>query len=311
VRRTLGYALFVLGLALLFLGPLFRFYVLPRVVKAPNDLYRRDVTNGTGRYFSPQTLSLTPMRRLQNVTITKGIPSRSTHRVAVMSQVGRTVDLESGTPIDYSREIIAMDRITGLAANCCGETPPQDGYPLKFPFDTKRTHSYRYFDGTTHRSWPARYVRTEQVDGLTTYLFRVVIQDTLTGTIDQFPGSLIGKPDEPTVTVFQHYRAISPLWIEPRTGAIVRAGAHSVAWITDGDGKFLLTLSDTNFTESEESVRDTIDRIRTQAFLLSAAQLLVPYLGPPLGLILAAVGYSLLARPAQRVPAAQVAPAVA
>ena len=85
MRRAGGYVLFVLGFVLIFMAPLLRWYVVPRVEKAPTDVYSKIVSDGFGRYFSVKLLSITNTRPLQNMQIYKGNPAASTKDDIVVS----------------------------------------------------------------------------------------------------------------------------------------------------------------------------------------------------------------------------------
>jgi hypothetical protein len=309
VRRAAGYSLLVLGFVLIFMAPLFRLYALPRVEKAPTDIYDRTLTIGTGRYFSPKTLSMTDPRPLQNIAITKGNPAASTARVAVVSLFQRTTDVQAGDDISYQQDTFAFDRSTGLAVHCCGEQPRHQGYTLKLPFGTKRSVVYPFYDITAQRAFPARYERTENVAGLQTYVFVSHVPDTMIGTIDQFPGFLAGQPDKAAVTVYEHYTADTTLWVEPVTGAIVNAAQREAQWATDAQGRFVTALADTNLFNSPRSVQNVARQINSKVFLLVLVSVLVPYLGPVLGVVLLVAAFFLLRVRARRVAPQELAPA--
>jgi hypothetical protein len=301
VRRTLGYVSLILGFTLLFLAPFFRWYALPRVDKAPTDVYDKIVSVGSGRYFDAKSFSVTNTRPLQNISIAKGNPAGSTHDVAVVSVFQRTVDVQSGTDIDYALDTYAFNRDTGYAVHCCGDKPRHEGLTLKFPFGTKRT-TYPFYDFTGHRAFPARYVRDEDVAGLKTYLFESHVPDTTTGTIDNFPGFLAGQPDEEAVTVMKHYTADTTLWVEPVTGAIIKAGQRATQWVTRAEGTFVSILANTDLVNDGDSIQDTAGQISSQLFLLVLIRTAVPFYAPIAGAVLVVVALILLRRPARSEP---------
>jgi hypothetical protein len=63
------------------------------------------------------------------------------------------------------------------------------------------------------------------------------------------------------VTVQRWYRAQTTLWVEPVTGAILKGAQHAIQWVTRGD-QFVTTLADTNFVNSQASVRHTSEQVR-------------------------------------------------
>jgi hypothetical protein len=311
VRRTGGYIALVLGFFLIFLAPLLKWYAVPRVEKAPTDTYDTSVSNGFGRYFSVKTVSVTPVVPMQNVSVAKGDPSRSTHTVAVIHLFQRTTDLQNRLDIDYSTDVYAFDRASGYAVHCCGEKPRHEGVTLKFPFGADKDTRYPFYDSTAHKAFPARYMRTETVDGLKTYVFQSDVPDTSLGTL-ALPGVLADQPDKPSVTTDRHYRAQTTTWVEPVTGAIVKGSQHAAQWATY-QGRFVTPLSDTNFTNSPKTVKTTADRIVTKYNQLRLVDFYLQVFGPVLGIILIVLGLLLLPRPraAQTVePSEQTAAAV-
>jgi DUF3068 family protein len=294
MRRVAGYILFTIGWLLLFLAPLLRFYATPRVEKAPTDVYDNTVSFGTGRVFSAKTFSVQGPLPLRHDSIAKGNPAASTDTVAVISIFGRTTDTRTGGDIDYAFDVYAMDRTTGYAVHCCGEKPRADGITLKFPFRTEKK-TYPFYDSTPHKAFPARYVREEEIEGLNTYVFESDVPQTFLQAM-QIPGSIAGTT-EPSVTVQRWYRAQTTLWVEPVTGAILKGAQHAVQWVTRGN-QFVTTLADTNFVNSQASVRHTSDQVRGKVDQLVLVRFWLPILAPILGIILAVVGFVLVMRSA-------------
>jgi DUF3068 family protein len=306
VRRVFGYVAFTLGWLLLFLSPLMYFYTKPRVEKAPIDVYDITRSFGTGNIFRARTTRLEGPLQLENISIAKGNLAASTHEVAIISIFDRTVDLATcdnpaeSDPTklrcdDVSSDftIYAMDRASGEAVECvCGETEGIQGQTLKFPFGTKK-HVYQFFDVTSHKAFPAHYVRTEIVQEMTTYLFQSDVPSTQIGTLD-VPGALIGSAEK-TVTASRWYKATTMLWVEPVTGAIVKAGQISSQWLMEGD-RFALTLASTDFVNSEESIKETADKVRTKLYQLRVVEFWVPFFAPIIGLIFIVVALLLLRR---------------
>jgi DUF3068 family protein len=292
MRRIGGYILFTVGCLLIFLAPLLHFYATPRIEKAPTDVYDKTISYGDGRVFSVKSFSVEGPMPLEHDSIAKGNPAASTESVAVISIFGRTFDRRTGGDIDYSFDVYAMDRRTGYAVHCCGEKPRAEGLTLKFPFGTEKK-TYRFYDSTPHKAFPARYVREEEVEGLKTFVFESDVPKTFLQSME-IPGSIAGST-EPSVTVSRWYKAETTLWVEPVTGAIVKGGQHAIQWVTRGD-KFVTALADTNFLNSEASVKHTAQEVRSKLYQLILVRFWVPILGPVLGLVLLLVGFVLTVR---------------
>jgi hypothetical protein len=305
VRRILGYVAFTFGLVLIFLSPLLRFYATPRVEKAPYDVYDRTVSVGSGSYFSVAKLAVVGPTGIENISIAKGDPKESTHAVAVIGIFSRTFDTNAGD-VDVGYSVYAFDRTTGYGVDCCGANPVAHGLTLKFPFGTRKG-TYPYWDGTAKRAFPATYTRTEPVDGITAYVFVSRIPPTSIGT-ETIPGFLAGQKDRASITVERFYQATTTLWVEPTTGAIVKAGQRNQQWFADTVGTRLLTLADIDVVNDEASVQDTVDQVKGRLWQLRLVRTWLPIAAPLVGLALAIAGWWWLLRTDARTDAVSTEP---
>jgi hypothetical protein len=294
MRRTFGYIGIVLGTVLIVLAPLLRWYSWPRVAKAPNDVNDLSDTIGTGSYFSPTKLALVDNASLDNVSHAIGDPARSTHDVSVIRIIQKTFDTESNAVLDYSDDVYAMDRVSGYAVHCCGEYPRHEGLTLKFPFQTQK-RTYLFYDSTAEKAFPAQYRREDTVAGLKTYVFESDAPQTLIGAVG-LPGKLAGHPDSPSVAAPRYYTAETTLWVEPFTGAIIKAAQHHVEYLTDSAGTKVLTVADFTLQSSQKSIDSTASQIRTKYDQLQLVRNILPLWGPLAGIVLVAVGVLMLFR---------------
>jgi hypothetical protein len=292
----------MVGALLLFIAPLIRFYVVPRVEKADIDVYNRSIAEGTGQYFILRQASLSEPRLLRNVTITKSDPETSSKSVFVATQFSRTVDVEADVDIDIALETYVMDRSTGEAVHCCGEDPPKEGYTLKLPFGVEKDEVYPFYDSTARKAFPAQYARDEAVQGLATFVFVSEVPDTVLET-REVPGFIVGRSEEASVEVERHYTAETTLWVEPITGAIVKGGQTAMQWFQDPVTGERTVISDTDFINTEDSVQQVVERIDSEASLLRLARFWIPLFAPIAGVILLAVGLWLLLREPRVEPA--------
>jgi hypothetical protein len=298
VRRAWGYVTFTLGVFLILLSPFMRWYTTPRVAKAPYDVYDTSTVVGTGRYFSPKLFAVTEPRPLRNLQIAKGNPAASNKRVAVISLFSRTTDLTTNEDIDVTLDVYAMDRSTGYAVHCCGEKPRHEGVTLKFPFDADPGTVYPFYDSTAHKAFPAKYVRTETVEGFKTFVFRSEVPNTFL-TKMTVPGDLVGLKPATEVVEDRYYRAVTTLWVEQQSGAIMRASQQAQQWLQNAASQYLVTISDTNLTTSEESVKNVAKSLSTgirSVALLKLTKTYIPIYSPIVGVVLLAVGLVLLLR---------------
>ncbi|HEY3208696.1 MAG TPA: DUF3068 domain-containing protein [Actinomycetota bacterium] len=291
MRRIFGYVVFAVGCLLIFLAPLLYFYTKPRVEKAPIDVYDKSVSVGSARVLSAQVAYVVGPFPAENISIAKSNQKASSKDVAVISIFNRTRNLQTGKDFNYDLTIYAMDRATGEAVRCgCGETPGIQGTTLKFPFGTRK-QTYSFYDYTAHKPFPARYLRTESLEGLDVYVFRSDVPATQIGTLD-LPGSLIGA-GKGLFPTDRWYAATTTLWVEPVTGAIVKAGQVSSQWATY-QGKYAITLAQSNFLNDLQSVGHTAEQVRTKVYQLRLVELWIPFFGPVAGVVFIAMGLLLL-----------------
>jgi Porin PorA len=309
MRRTFGYIAIVLGTVLIVLAPLLRWYSYPRVAKAPTDVNDYSNTIGTGSYFSPTQLAVVDGASIDNQSHAVGSPQESTDDVAVIRIVSKTFDTGTNAVLSYADDRYAMDRVSGYALHCCGEYPRHEGLTLKFPFDTQK-RTYLFYDSTALKAFPARYVRDDEVAGLETYVFESDVPPTVIGAIG-LPGKLAGQPGVPSVATTRYYTAETTVWVEPFTGAIIKAKQHHKEYLNDQAGTTVLNIADFTVQSSQADIEDTASQISTKYTQLKLVHDVLPLWGPILGLVLLAVGLLLLFRRragGSNVPEARPAP---
>lgn len=284
MRRVAGWALVVLGAALLGIALLARSYLPDRLVVTPLDQSTETVATGQGRWLDGDTGREQSGDLVARRRVIADVPA-SSEDVAVWN-VG--VVLETGTGgnlVRASQDRVALDRRTGEAVNCCnesvgGDTVRHSGISYKFPFGTEK-RDYSFWDVNSRKSYPAKYVTEEEVQGLTTYKF-----------VQQVPGQQLVQNDVPF-----WYEATRTVWIEPRTGVIVKGSEQNSATFRDDAGQvrstivqFDVTFDDATQRSQADLARDGIGKIRMISLWLPLAALL-------LGLLLLAAAVLLLRRP--------------
>jgi hypothetical protein len=222
--------MFGLGVALLVMAPVLRFWVAPQLVRAPLDI---DVTLKAGgtnfQYLDAQAGQVVPI----TVDITRhirGDVAAGNHDVAVYDEtLCLTRDDENQHPgclrddpriIANYQDRIAFDRVSGYAVNGAkcgasgteechaavdGEPTDHEGLGYKFPMHTQKK-DYVYFDTVSRKGWPIVYKGVDQKQGLEVYRFEQTITDAPAMTSGIFPSL---------------YSNIRTLWVEPATGVII------------------------------------------------------------------------------------------
>ena len=150
-------------------------------------------------------------------------------------QIGLRTEIVDGQPLSLSTDGVSINRRTGLATNCCGDfvgvgttenqnaTQPitHEGLFFKFPFDAQKK-SYPFWDGELKAARDAAFVREEKVKGLDTYVYEQTIPTTRLPGSRTVPRTMFGSGTG-NVQVQSDYANTRTFWVEPNTGAIIRA----------------------------------------------------------------------------------------
>jgi hypothetical protein len=317
MRRIAGLVLVALGVALIALAIALPTYVYPRVAKAPIDPNTQLVARGEGiTVLLPRSIEDggTQIFNNQVVTVTRSIDGELRQGAPMPADDERfyrlsfRADVEGKGLLQAYVEGACFNQETGLATNCGGDylvTDPTDtqGQPIehrglmfKFPFNTER-RDYPFWDVNIKAPATARYDGTERLNGLLTYRFVQVIQDTVIGQQD-IPGELIGDPQTPSLTADRIYSTKRTLWVEPYTGAIIK-GSEQVNQRLAADGKQAPII--TGYLEyTPETVQANVDEYGESASGLRFVSRIGPIGGWILGPIFLLVGLGLLAMSRRR-----------
>jgi hypothetical protein len=326
MRKFAAHALIFVGVFLLVLAAVVKFFVAPAAVKAPLSIpqkYTKVLAYGTGfQYFDAKVGRDVPI----SVSITRtiiGDVSAGNSKVAVYDEsLCLTRDTDGSHPgcvdkfdpqgrlITNSTDRVAFDRKSGYAvndpkyrANVDGNTKiAHVGLGYKFPIDTKKK-TYLYFDTVVGKAFPMTYVDTEKVAGLTVYKFVQHIVDQAVYTNNTFPST---------------YTNTRTVWVEPTTGAIVN-GQEQLTQTLTGKASLdpaspVIEPSFAGIVALQGTLAFTPDTITLQAHFakdylprIHLIRLWLPLLSLILGLISLAVGVVMLRRPADQEPLAEVA----
>jgi hypothetical protein len=199
----------------------------------------------------------------------KGDVAASTKDVAVWD-VSVVLSTGDGQFVRATVDRVATDRRTGEAVDCCGEAVDSvparhTGVSYKFPFGTQK-QSYQFWDPNAKTAATARYVSEETVQGLTTYKFISQIPATQIQT-QEVPGSLVGE-SAPSVQAPVFYTDTRTVWVEPKTGVIVKGSEQNRTTLRDSAGQdkvvalqYDLTFDDATQKSQAQLARDNIGKI--------------------------------------------------
>lgn len=275
MRKNLGFILLGLSGFLLIVGLLAVIWAPGKVERTPIDV--DSTTRLTGEAGKLNTATMELVRNpVKATSITKSDSEASTDDVAVFVNTSCVVVDEGDVPecvedddprlFTASTDVFATDRVTALATDkgLPDDAEPHDGVINKFPFDTEKT-TYPYWDGVVGEAVDAVYDRTEEIEGIETYVFKVEVEQAVIEVASGVPGT---------------YDDSKEIFVEPRTGSIVHQTDDQQRYLADGTPALDLQLA---FTEEEikESVAEAQDNIS----LLRLVTTTVPIVGLSAGVI--------------------------
>jgi hypothetical protein len=290
MRRISAYVLLGLGVFLLAVAVLARFYVYPNAQKAPLDAFSQTPSDGTAAtLFNAATLTIENNVPLTSLRTTRGDVEAGSDDVAVYDSFS-TVQTPDNTSISLNQERFAFDRTSSQMVDCCDATeggkPITDFsgiFPLKFPFNTQQ-QTYQYFDATLAKALPMDFEAEDEIEGLTVYRFvqRIDPQQYTTLAV---PGSLVGTTDA-SVEAGRFYANTRTLWIEPTTGIVIRGQEEQKQTLrVPGSDTDALTLLDATLAFTDEYVAETVADAEDSVSLLNAIGTTLPIGAAVLGLL--------------------------
>jgi len=300
MRRVTGLVLVGLGAFAFVLGLMVKFYGEPRMVRVPLNQVSgtKSVSDGNstildrGRVAIRSGLKLTANREVRGV-----VDGSKDDKTAVWRTASSLIG-PAGETFRVTEERVAIDRVSGLAVNCCDEQLDGDravkhsGLVFKFPFDAERK-TYPFWDATAKGAFPARYVGTEKRAGLDLYHFQSRVPETTISDVS-VPPALVGREGTAAIEAEVVYTNTRDLWVEPRSGIIVEGREQPKQVLRAGDGSDLATVLEANIGYTPETVAKQADEAKTSAGKVFLAKTLLPVLLLVLGPVLILVGLLLL-----------------
>lgn len=235
MRRVVGHVCIFLGAMVLMVGVLAKPVLYDNLAKVPLD--QKSVSISTGEHMSALQASAEGVKVLTDATLQStrtvtGIPGKAKGK-SVFWQTAVKSEAVGVADLSYTQEGVSIDRVTGQSTNCCGdfksagtledpnaiEAVTHAGLFFKFPFDTQKT-TYQWWDGDLGRAEPMRFVRTELVEGVQTYVFQQKSGPETYAKRTGLPGDLFST-DKP-VDADAVYENTRTLFIEPNTGIVIK-----------------------------------------------------------------------------------------
>jgi hypothetical protein len=304
MKRVIGPGLLGLGVFLLVVAALVRFYAAPALVKIPLDQDVISVSEATdASYFDIGSLSVKTGQNIRATRQIQGDVSASSADTVVFKAYV-TVANADGTKFSESTDRVALDRRTAHAVNCCDEEVDGDdtrhtGLSYTFPIGTERK-TYQFFDTAARKAFPMEYRATDTVKGLTTYKFEQKIDEQV---IDQqtLPGAILGQPSKLLLTADMVYSNVRTVWVEPSTGAIVK-GQEEQLRVLRAEGGPDTTVFEATVAFTDQAVDEAVARAEDGIGKAKLITSTVPLVAFVLGVVLAllgALGTAMARRPRQ------------
>lgn len=288
MQKIINWVLIGLGAFLLVAALIASLWAPGVVKKTPIDTDSTTHLSGTAAKLNPATGEIEDLS-VKATSFTKADSDASTDDVVVFTSVTCLVVDGPDVPdcIDDKNDpnlvnipepdVFATDRYDGMAVKN-GKFVPEgteqkEGLVNKFPFDTEKK-SYDYWDGMVGAPVKVDYKGTEDIDGVETYEFNYNVSDVDAEVVDGIDGK---------------YSMDKTMWIEPRTGAIVKQEQHEIRTLENGDPLLDLNLAFTD-DQVETNAEDADDNVSSLKLITST----VPLVGFIVGPILLIVGGGLL-----------------
>ncbi|QKG19366.1 DUF3068 domain-containing protein [Actinomadura verrucosospora] len=299
MRNVIGMVLTGLGAFLLITAVLVRFYVAPRLIAAPTDVYqvtRLRAENAT--YFDAASVKQVTGATVVATNTVRGDVTSSHGDIAVWDSATMIQDVTRGTTIEIQNQRVAFDRRTARLTTCCGASvdgdvsAPQSGVGLFWPVNATKK-SKPVYDPATRRAWPAVYAGRERVHGILAWRFVQHIPYTKVegAQLPDVPGDLLGRgKGGPAVPVDRYYQADATYWVDPRTGAPIDQEQKVLSTLQpkSGPGRLVVGQMDLRMTpESQRSLQHTSSDGASKIGLLRTA---VPLGTAAVGAVLLAAG---------------------
>lgn len=294
MRKILPSILIALGIFSLALAGFLRFYAPGQVEKAPLDLkVPQQVASGPAKVYNVSAGKLEDVDLMATRQVVAD-SAMSDSKVAVNQVTLCIVKVIDNPPncgdnpkdpriVRVIVDRAPADRETGLAVNdpkygenIDGTTVKHEGLTYKWPFRAKKTN-YKFFDVNSRMAADARFIGTDKVEGMQTYKYEAVLDKIPLEVAAGVPGL---------------YSDTRVVWVEPRTGAIVKGTQHQVRTTTAGTTVFEADLAFTDATIKHQSklAKDGLSSLRLLDTILPLILLVV-------GLLALAGAFLLYRRP--------------
>ena len=274
--KVLARVLLGLGAFLLIAGVLAVSYAPGVVKKTPLDVDTTTIYEGEAAKLDPLTgaFDMKPAYAIRH-TLADSKKSGDDHVIMVETacavfDTGGAQECVNGNDPDLitaSIDIFAEDRVTAEAVedkNLPADAVPHEGLINKFPFDVQKK-TYPFWDGDVGKAVDIDYKGTKELFGLTTYEFQYTVTDV----------PILIAPDDPATpeddAIPGIYENAVTVYVDPKTGSIVKSGQHQLQYLDDGT-----PVADVTLTQTDASVKDAVDEAKAAGTALTVLLTVAP-----------------------------------
>jgi hypothetical protein len=288
LRKITGWVLLAVGAFLLVAAAMGKFWAPGNAERTPLEVNTTTQLSGFAQKLNPATGQVEDLQ-VKATSVTKSDTKRSDDDVVAFvsttclvidkGNVPQCVDADDPQKrlITVTTDTFATDRHDAVAVNdekyMAADAEPHEGLINKFPFNAQKK-TYPFWDGVLDSTVPATYAGTEKLQGLTTYRYDVDVPSTPAQVLEGVQGL---------------YTQNKSIWVEPRTGSIVKQTQDETRTLPNGDP--LLAL-DIEYTPN--SVTAAVDQASSKASSLRLLTGVIPIVGLVLGLLLIGIGLLLV-----------------
>ncbi|MFG1923834.1 DUF3068 domain-containing protein [Cryptosporangium sp. NPDC048952] len=274
-------------------------YVAGNLVKTPLDQYTVSVaTSDNATVFDVASLQVQQNVPVEATRTVRADPEKSTDDVVVLDEFLVLQDARDDKQITYSSDRVGLHRRTaeaqkGFDAAVDDEPTDHEGLIYKWPFGAEKK-SYDYFDTTAKKTYEAKYVSSEDINGLEAYKYEMQVPAVKIGDLE-VPGELVGSA-EPAVTADRYYTNTRTVWVEPKTGVILKGQENQSQTLRDASGADKVTLFAATLTFDDQTVSEAVSLAKDSISQITLVSTVAPIVVGVLGVILIVVGLFLALR---------------
>jgi hypothetical protein len=299
MRRVVGAVVLALGTFMVVAAILLPTYVASNLVTTPLNQYTVSVaTSDDATVFDVDSLSVQQHVPVEATRTVRADVGASTDDVVVFDEFLVLENTTNDKQITFSSDRVGLDRrsakaVQGFGASVDDEPTNHVGLEYKWPFDAEK-QSYQYFDTTTKKAYNARYVDSENVNGLEAYKYQMEIPATKIGELD-VPGNLVGS-SAPDVKADRYYSNTRTVWVEPKTGVILKGQENQKQTLRDAAGTDKVTLFAGTLTFDQQTIDEAVSQAKDSINKINLVKTVLPLVVGIVGVILIIVGLFLALR---------------